>query len=93
MEHQEKIFITAADDAMSPRILIGDLLEIDPTVPISDGNIVAITVEGSTTLRRIYKSADGYELIPNNSKHNIIHCKSLCDVLIGRVVQGYFTKF
>ena len=86
------MFIIAADDAMSPRILIGDLLEIDPTAPISDGNIVAITVEGSTTLRRIYKSSDGYELIPNNSKHIIIHCKSLYGVLIGRVVQGYFTK-
>lgn len=48
----------------------GDLVFIHKQDTFSDGQIVAIQIGETITLKRLYKLRDGYRLVPDNREYN-----------------------
>ena len=64
----------ATGDSMFPTIRNGDLMLCYPGDIWDDGTIVVITINGTDTVKRIYRAFDGgIDLIPDNRKYKIVH--------------------
>lgn len=68
------IFIKAHDDSMSPRICKGDDVQIDTSMPIEEGKVVAVELDENILFRRLYRNMDGYLLVADNKDYPPIMC-------------------
>jgi repressor LexA len=61
------------DSMKDAGILDGDFAIIQSGSAVSDGQIAAVVVDGDATLKRWRETADGVELVPENSAYNPIY--------------------
>ena len=89
----------ATGDSMFPTIKSGDLMLCYPGDIWDDGTIVILTVNGSDTVKRIYRAHDGgIDLIPENPKYKTVHYspKDIDDLqikVIGHVITTLPKEF
>lgn len=64
VQHREAtFFLRVQGDSMIPAgILDGDLLIVDRSLPVADGNIVIAVIDGEFTVKQIFRRQAGYVL-------------------------------
>lgn len=77
---------------MMPTIRPGDLMVCYPSDWWDDGTIVIISINDSSTVKRIYHAEDGgIDLIPDNPKYKTMHytpkeIEDYCIHILGHVI-------
>ena len=61
--------LRVAGDSMEPLILRNDLVFIQQADDVDDGQIAAVIVDDSATLKRVYHTRDGLQLISENHRY------------------------
>jgi DNA polymerase V len=64
VQHREAtFFLRVQGDSMTPiGIMDGDLLIVDRSLPVVDGNIVIAVIDGEFTVKQIFRRETGYVL-------------------------------
>ena len=61
------------DSMVNARIYDGDIVFIREQPDVDDGEIAAVIIDDSATLKRVYKTSDGVMLASENSKYRPMH--------------------
>lgn len=61
--------LRVAGDSMEPLIFRDDLVFIQQTDDVDDGQIAAVIVDDAATLKRVYHTRDGLQLISENHRY------------------------
>ena len=89
---KEIVLTYAVGKSMMPTIRPGDLMVCYPSDWWNDGTIVIISINDSSTVKRIYRAKDGgIDLIPDNTKYKIMHytkqeIEDYCIHVLGHVI-------
>jgi DNA polymerase V len=94
VQHKEAtFFLRVQGDSMTGLgILNNDLLVVDRSLPVRDGNIVIATVDGEFTVKQLVYSHRGYVLKAANSKYQDIIVDPENDLEIWGVVRWAIHK-
>lgn len=77
-------------DSMSPTYLDGDVVYIKEQPAVDDGQVAAVAVDDSATLKHVYKWLNGLNLVSDNPAYPPIYVDpSEQDVRILGIVVGY----
>lgn len=80
-------FIRVAGDSMKDaRIVTGDLLIVDRSLPAENGKIVVAVLNGEFTVKKFYQNEHQILLIPENEKYKPIEVQKEDDFLIWGIV-------
>ena len=80
-------------DSMIPTFLDGDLVLIRQQPEAEDGQIAAVSYNGESTLKHIYKNGTGFMLTADNPKFPPIQIMNYEDIVIYGVAVGYVRLF
>ena len=69
-------FVKAEGDSMWPVIKSGDLLVVDRSPSVKNGDIILGLIDGEFSVKRFYKSPEGITLIPENKKFKTINIQA-----------------
>ena len=73
-------------DAMEPTIKNGDVVFVCKQDDISDGQIVAVSINSNITLKRFYHTPAGIQLISENPKYPPQTYDVSCDIILGKAI-------
>lgn len=80
-------------DSMSPMFNDGDLVLIRQQPEVENGQIAAVSINGETTLKHVYRNETGLLLCANNTKYAPIQTKPGDDVLVFGLAVGFVRMF
>jgi repressor LexA len=80
-------------DSMLPMFNDGDLVLMRKQPEVENGQVAAVSINGETTLKHVYKTENGLLLFANNPKYEPIQTKTEDDVLIFGLAVGYVRMF
>lgn len=80
-------------DSMSPMFNDGDLVLIRRQPEVENGQVAAVSINGETTLKHVYKTENGLLLFANNTKYEPIQVKPDDDVTVYGLAVGYVRMF
>ena len=82
-------------DSMSPTLLDGDLVLIRQQPEVENGQIAAISIDGETTLKHVYRRDDGLLLVADNPAYSPVYVpyKSGEEFIIHGLAIGYTRIF
>lgn len=61
--------LKVSGDSMSPRLLDGDIVFFREQEDVDDGQIAAVIIDDSATLKHVYHLPDGVQLVSDNPKY------------------------
>lgn len=80
-------FVTASGDSMiGAGIRSGDMLVVDRSLEAVHGKIVIAAIDGELTVKRLAKTANRIQLLPENDKYQPIEITGEADLVIWGVV-------
>ena len=86
-EGDKLLTATVLDDAMSPTICAGDMIQYRAAPGfIEDGTLLYITLQNRPTLRRFYRAGAGYKLVADNNEYPVTSLRMMPKI-IGVVVR------
>lgn len=86
-------FVRAKGQSMiNAGIFDGDLLVVDRSIPARNGHIVIAALDGELTVKRLDKTANKLQLLPENPTYNPIEVSAEQDCLIWGVVTNVVHK-
>ena len=82
-------------DSMAPTLLDGDLVLIRQQPEVENGQIAAVSIDGETTLKHVYKQHGGLALIAENPLYSPINVPSIAEqeIIIHGLAVGYTRLF
>lgn len=82
-------------DSMTPTFLDGDLVLIRSQPEVETGQIAAVSIDGESTLKRVYIHADGLHLVADNPRYQPIFVPADSDaqIIIHGLAVGYTRIF
>ncbi|MBM3590871.1 MAG: translesion error-prone DNA polymerase V autoproteolytic subunit [Alphaproteobacteria bacterium] len=81
------------DSMIDAGINDGDVLVVDRSLEVKNGNIVIASINGELTVKKILKNNRGVLLNPANKKYSPIELKDFNDNIIWGVVTSVIHKF
>ena len=88
-ENGRFVIFEMKDASMSPKVEVGDEIQVDTRAEVADGDIVVAVIEdGKTIMRKIKMQGDNeYIFIPFNSRYDCIFSEH--PIIIGRAARLY----
>ena len=80
-------------DSMLPTLRDGDLVLIRAQPEVEPGQIAAINIDGETTLKHVYRQAEGIALIAENPEFAPVYISADADIIIHGLAVGYVRVF
>jgi DNA polymerase V len=84
----DTFFIKASGDSMTPTIWDGDLLMVSLKKKPINSSIIIANIDNEFTVKRLFKTAKGIKLVPDNSVHKEINVSEESELKICGVVTG-----
>lgn len=81
----------SGDSLIGDDIMSNDLVIVDPTLPIINGNIYVVRLENEVVIRHVRKTDDSLELTSSNGKYQLIKATQV-ETLGGVILFGHWTK-
>lgn len=82
-------------DSMEPTLMDGDLVLIRQQPEVEQGQIAAVSIEGETTLKHVYRQENGLMLVADNPAYSPIFAPVSADeeIIIHGLAVGYTRLF
>lgn len=81
-EGDKLLTATVLDDAMSPTICAGDMIQYRAAPGfIEDGTLLYITLQNRPTLRRFYRAGAGYKLVAENKDYPVTSLRMMPKII------------